>query len=109
MKPDGPAERLLVDDEDQQQREHDAERQPGDVGQQADQPGFDQNEFANLRYGRAQKAQQAQFAAAIDDQRQQRAGDSDDGDDDGDDLQRVGDGEGAIENLDGLVRAGCDW
>ena len=46
---DGPAERLLVDDEDQQQRKHNAERQSGKIGQQARAAGFDQNQLAYLR------------------------------------------------------------
>ncbi len=53
----------------------------------------------DLRNGGPQEAQQAQLAAAIDHQRQQRSGNSNDGDNYGDHLQRVGDGEGAIEDL----------
>ena len=75
---------------------------PATLASKPDQARFHQDELAYLRHSSAQEAQQAQFAAAIDDQRQHRSSNSDNGYDDGNNLQCVGNGESAIEDLDGL-------
>ena len=75
---------------------------PARFEKQSDESSFDQDEFAYLRERCSQKAEQSKLAAPVDHQSQQSARYADNRDNDGDNFQRVGDGEGAIENLDRL-------
>src|SRR5437868_5436761 len=66
MKLDGPAKRLLVDDKDEQQREHEAERESRHIGQQTYQPGLQEDNLSDLPYAGTQEAQQSQLSPAVD-------------------------------------------
>ena len=68
--------------------------------------GFDQDHAADLAGGGAQVAEQAEFAAAVEDQGEERIGGAQHGYDDGDGFERPGDGEGAVEDLDGCAAQG---
>src|SRR4030095_3790073 len=76
MKADGPAERLLVDDEDENQREKNSQTEARDIGKQAQQARFGKDHFAKLTAGCSEVAEQTEFAAPVYDQRQQSARDS---------------------------------
>ncbi len=102
VEADGPAEGLLIHDENQQERETVAKGGAGGAREKAEQGGFDENELANLAGDSAEIAKQAEFAAAVDDQREKRSGDAHHRDDDSDGFEGVGDGEGAVEDAHGL-------
>src|SRR3984957_2622855 len=57
MKLDGPAERLLVNHIDQNERKRETQDESDQIRQQTNQPSFDQNQFSNLRGRGAQKTQ----------------------------------------------------
>src|SRR5712692_4477285 len=97
-----PAEGLLIDDEDENEREQDAKGQSCQVGHQPKQAGFDKNQAANLPCRAPQETQQSELAATVDDERKQRTDDTHHSDKDGDGLKRVGDGKGAVKDADGL-------
>ncbi len=98
MKTDGPAKGLFIDDENENEGKEVAEKKTDEIGEETKKAGFNENEFAGLRSGGAEQAEEAQFAATVDDQSEKSAGDAHDGDADGDGFESVGDGEGAIEN-----------
>ena len=68
----------------------------------ADQRRLDDHHPADLPAVGADQPQQRQLAPALEDQREQRAGHAEHRDDDGDELQRVGDREGAVEDAQDL-------
>ena len=65
VKTDGPAKRLLVDDENENEGKKIAEDEAGEIREQAEQAGFNQDELANLLGGSAEKAQEAELNAAV--------------------------------------------
>ena len=80
-----------------------AQRKSREVGQNTDQAGLDQDQLADLRGGRAHDAQQAEFAAAVDDDRDQCTGDAQHGDNHGHSFERVGDGERPVEDANAFA------
>src|SRR5882724_2937469 len=102
MKPNGPAKRLFIDDEDKNQREKKSEDNTRKIRKNAEQARFREDKFAQLLAGRTEVTQKAELAAAVNDERKKRSGDAHDGYQDGDSLKSVSDGEGAIEDLHGL-------
>src|SRR5579862_8930685 len=98
VEADGPAKGLFINDKNQDQRKEIAQRGAGDVGEQAEKSGFDDDKLADLSGGRAKESQQAELATAVDDQGEKGPGNSHDGHDDRNRLQRIGDGEGAVED-----------
>ena len=103
METDGPAEGLLIDHEDENEGECDAEDKAGDVGEDADEPCLDEDESSDLSGGRAEILQQAELAPAVEDDGHERSCDAHDGHHDGYGFERVRDGEGLVEDADGLV------
>src|ERR1700732_4738758 len=73
VKPDGPAERLLIDYVDEDERQRKAQRQTGKIGQKSKQAGLDEYQLSNLPGGRAKKSKQAKFAAAVNHQSKKRS------------------------------------
>src|SRR5438445_2719102 len=102
MKPNGPAKRLLIDDEDKDQRKKKSEDNTRKIRKNAEQARFREDKFAQLLAGRTEVTQKAELAAAVNDERKKRSSDAHDGYKDGDSLESVSDGEGAIEDLHGL-------
>src|SRR5712692_283765 len=74
MKPDGPAERLLVDYKNEDERQGKAEGQAGKIGQKSKQACLDENQLANLAGSRAKESKQAKLAAAVNHKCQKRPG-----------------------------------
>ena len=72
--------------------------QPDGLTRGADERCLDHDHPPHLPAGRADEAQHRQLAPPLDDERQQRRTDAKHGDDHRDDLQRVGDGERAVED-----------
>src|SRR6266446_3174195 len=103
MKANSPAERLLVDHINENERKREAQRNAGKISEQADQSRLNDNELANLPARSAQKTKQPQFAAPIDYQSQQSAGNAHYGDEDGNGLQRVSDRKRAVEDAQRLA------
>lgn len=102
METDGPAEGLLVDNENENEGEKIAEEETDEIGEQTEKAGFNEDEFANLLSGGTEETEEAEFAAPVDDQSEKGAGDAHDGDEDGDSFESVSDGEGAVENANGF-------
>src|ERR1700722_7750809 len=98
VEADGPAEGLLIYNKNQEERETVAEDGSCGIGEKAEQRGFDKDELADLARGGAVTTQQAEFAAAVNHQGEQRSGNAHDGNDDGDGFEGVGDGEGAVKD-----------
>ena len=53
METDGPAEGLLVDNENEDEGKELAEEEADEIGEQTEEAGFDENEFADLLSGSA--------------------------------------------------------
>jgi len=100
VKSNRPAERLLVDDIDEYERERKSESDSREIREHAEQAGFNKDLLAHLPGCCSEKTEQAELAAAVDDQSEKRTGDAHHGDNHGDGFERVGNGEGAIENAD---------
>src|SRR5258707_10782319 len=65
VKPYGPAERLLVDYKDEDERKGKSQGNAGKISQKSKQACLYENELANLPASRAKEAKQAKFAAAV--------------------------------------------
>src|SRR5260370_7441659 len=64
VKPYGPAERLLVDYKDEDERKCESQSHACEIGQKSKQSCFDKNQLANLPGSRAKEAKQAELAPA---------------------------------------------
>src|SRR5712692_6479594 len=65
VKPYGPAERLLVDYKDEDERQGKAKGQTSKIRQKSKQACFDENQLPNLPGSRAKESKQAKLAAAV--------------------------------------------
>src|SRR5258707_2445041 len=74
VKANRPAERLLVDDINQNEREREPQGSPHKIGEQAYQASLHHNQLADLPRRGAQKPKQPQFASTVDDQSEKRSG-----------------------------------
>src|ERR1700737_2946887 len=102
VKADRPAERLLIDYIDEDERQRKAEGQTSKIGQKSKQTCLDEYQFSDLPGGRAKEAKEAKFAAAVNHQSKKRSGNAHNSDDDRDRLQGIGDGKSAVEDADGF-------
>src|SRR5579859_252339 len=102
VETDRPAERLPVDDIDENKRERKSESESHEIREQTEQTSLDKNLLAHLAGCRAEKAEQAKFAAAVDDQSEQSTGDAHHRNNHGNGLERVGDGKGTVKYPDCL-------
>src|SRR5690348_16684676 len=102
MESNSPAEGLLVDHKNQDQRKRESQRESREIRQQSQEPRLDEYLFSYLSCLRAEKPEQSDFAAPVDDQRQQRTGDSHHRDNYSHGLQGVRNGKRAVENSDRL-------
>jgi hypothetical protein len=102
MKPNRPAKRLLIDDEDKDQRKKKSEDNTRKIREKAEQARFHEDKFAQLRAGRTEVTQEAELAATVNDERKKRSSDAHNGYNNGDGFERVSDGEGAVKDLHGL-------
>src|SRR4051812_38038127 len=100
MKLDGPSERLFVDDENENQREGRPEHQPDCVCYHAEQARLKEDDSPDLTAICAKKAENGQLATAVNHHGQQRARNTHYCHEDRHHLERVGDTECPIENLD---------
>src|SRR5579862_2389831 len=98
MKANGQDEKMQVEYEEEEQGKKKAEHETRETGEQAEDAGFGEDQFAELGTGGAEIAEKAEFAAAVDDEREESACHAEYGDKDGDGFECVGNGEGAIEN-----------
>src|SRR6266436_7873187 len=78
VKPYGPAERLLVDYKDEDERKCESQSHACKIGQKSKQSCFDKNQLANLPGSRAKEAKQAELAAAVNYQSKKRSGNAHD-------------------------------
>ena len=65
VKPNRPAKRLLVDYEDEDERQGKSQGHARKIGQKSKQACFHENQLANLPGGRAKEAKEAKLAAAV--------------------------------------------
>src|SRR5229473_8372038 len=73
VEPDGPAEGLLIEHIDEDERQRKAQGQTGKIGQKTKQSCLDENQFPNLAGSRAKKAKEAKFAASVNHQSKKRS------------------------------------
>src|SRR6266849_7833549 len=102
VKPDGPAERLLIDHIDEDERQRKAQGQTGKIGQKSEQTRLNEYQLSNLTGGRAKKSKQAKLAPAVNHQSEKRSGYPHNRDDDRDRFQAVGDSKRAVKDADGF-------
>src|SRR5580700_5755424 len=102
MEADGPAKRLFVYDIDEDERKSQSESESREIREQAQETGLDENLLAHLPGRRAEKAQQSDFTAAVNDQSKQCTSNAHHRNNHRDGLQRVRYGESAVENADSL-------
>src|SRR5579859_2759177 len=103
VKANRPAERLLVDDKNQNQRESESEHNTRNICQQTKESGFRQNHFADLSAASSQKTQQTKLSLAVNHKSEQRPRYSHDGHKNRDRFERVGNRECLIKDLDRLA------
>src|SRR5262249_39732365 len=103
VKTDRPAERLFVDNEDQNEGKKDSQQKARKVREQAKQPSLGKNKFANLDAGGSKIAKQAQLPPAIDYQSEKGSGYPHDGYYNGDSFECISDRKSAIKDLHSLL------
>src|ERR1700674_881479 len=102
VKPDCPAERLLIDHKNENERQGKAQGQTGNIGQKSKQPGLNKYQLSNLPSGRAKKSKKAKLAAAVNHESKKRSSNAHNRNDDRDRFQGVRDGERAVKDADGF-------
>ena len=103
MELNRPSEALDVDHVNQHQRQPEADGQPDPLADRANQRRFDDHHPAHLPSIGAGQSQQRQLAPALEHEGEERAGHAEHRHGDRNQLQRVGDREGAVEDDQDLV------
>src|SRR4051794_13868130 len=103
MELNGPAKRLFIDYEDQDQRQQGAEDQANAICHEAKQTCFTKNDSPDLRLSSTQETQDRKFAPPVNHYSEQRSRDPQHGNDYRHGLERVSDAERPIKYSNGFA------